>query len=320
MSTVRVEFQESVRVDVGNGLYQSYSPGEIAAFEGSVAQRLLSKGQAKQAPAVAEQERSGLTAPIGMKVAVRFLEGTTVALEDRTVHYAKDEVAGFEPQVAQVLIEQGRAVRMPRLVHPLVEAARSLPDEGIQGLAGALASFPNTIAGLETKAANLRPMLADLERKVAKAQALGQSYDEAAGRETRLDLQEIERQITALAAQEPTLYEDLQRAVLGYLQGAFKATLNEKVRPALRSISETVMKAKPAFDGLKTARETLNDLRQVAMAANIETAALDDAETQALAEFTGDALFSTATLRARLPEDFASLLVALGLYQASMRR
>lgn len=309
---IQVTMLKSVRVDEGNGLHRSYTKAEVVAFQRAVAERLIASGDAirgGQAKPPRVEPR-----PSALLMRVRFLEGTTVALESRTVHYGRDEIAGFDAATAQRLVKDGRAVLLPRSVSPLVEAAQALPNKNIRELADTLAGLGPTLETLREKTTVLREQVKTMENAAAKAAVLKRPHNEVDLREARSDLVEAERQIEVLSEQEPAMFDQLHAAVEGYVKGAYEAVLRERVAPVVKKIAGIIADMRPTFNELASAQKSLEDLRQVTVAAGLDSLALDAMETAALRDVSGDNLVALEG-RARVPQRLSTLLDGISRHQ-----
>lgn len=246
---------------------------------------------------------------------VEFVKGGTVAVDGRMLSYRQGEQAGFDPAIARRLIEAGFAQRI-RETLPLVAAAQTLPDPQITKLASALAAIAPRLAELEGRAEVLRAQVTDLENVRAKASLLGTAFEMSGLQQARAAVADVENEREGIEAQEQPLHEELQAAVSAFVEREYKAVLADKVAPILRTIADHVRKAKPLFDGMRSVRQTIEDLRTLAQLASMDRDRLDTLETAVMGQVAGSISVGVSGA-SRVPQDFATLIGAIALFQIS---
>jgi hypothetical protein len=249
-----------------------------------------------------------------MLVQVEFVNGSVV--EGR--QYNRTEQAGFDPAVARKLIDAGIAQRI-RGALPLVAAARELADPQIKKLADALANVAPRLAELEGRAEVLREQVSDLERGQARASLMNTLFDASGINQAKVDLADVEQQISLIDDTEGDLHADLQAAVADYVEHAYKKVLDDQVAPVLRAIAAEVTKNRKSFDSLAPARRTIEDLRILGALAEVERGRFDTLESAIVGQIAGSASVGV-TGASRVPGNLAALLYAIATYQSAAQQ
>ncbi len=224
-------------------------------------------------------------------VLVQFAKGTTTYHDGLNRSYAAGESASFPPELAMLIVASGNAVRAHRANHPLVQAARTYPDQEAQRLAEAIRSLVPELDKLEAMAVGVGKDLTRIkvhdEQIIQRNRETRLPEDIMAGvsdpeRQVKMDdaLAVIERKIDALLRRESELFEDLKAKVTaGFERQA--DTIIKDLAPVLASVVGLITKARDQFAILSGQKAQLDAVKTAAMLAGLDVAVIDQRLTKA---------------------------------------
>lgn len=240
-----------------------------------------------------------------------------VELLSRYKQLNRGEVAGFPQEEAEELISRGIARRVPQATQPLVAAALQLDDPQIQQLARAIENLGH-LEEREAQQARLRADIATIEKQEARALSLGERLPADAAEQKRLVVErllKVEKEIQILTEQYEPLLIELQQLVQGHVRRKSESIVTRNLGPVLRELATLVTKAARMHGTLAPDLKALDELRALAVTAELEPGSLDELVAGVVREITGaDTLVSPTTARVSL-SDLGTLLYGLAVAQ-----